>query len=123
MRPPAAPVQSRTSRTAPPRHGPSIILFGLTGALDATPSPYLVSMEGAWSYVICDSRPIRGAPPMIDLEYNDSNTSPLLKFLLSKREDQKFRIHRFIPHRPLKAVESNYGGSPGGRMGRLQGFG
>jgi LysR family transcriptional regulator, hca operon transcriptional activator len=40
------------------------------------------------------SRPIRGAPPMIDLMlgYSEANTSPLLKFLLSKVEDLKFRI-------------------------------
>ena len=42
--------------------------------------------------VVC--RPIRGAPPMIDLVlgYNEANTSPLLKFLLSKVEDLKFRV-------------------------------
>jgi LysR family hca operon transcriptional activator len=40
------------------------------------------------------SRPLRGAPPMIDLVlgYNEANTSPLLKFLLSKVEDLKFRV-------------------------------
>jgi LysR family hca operon transcriptional activator len=40
------------------------------------------------------SRPIRGTPPMIDLcmGYNASNRSPLLKFLLSKTEDLKFRV-------------------------------
>jgi LysR family hca operon transcriptional activator len=40
------------------------------------------------------SRPIRGAPPMIDLVlgYNQANASPLLKFLLSKVEDLKFRV-------------------------------
>lgn len=40
------------------------------------------------------SRPIRGAPPMIDLVlgYSEANTSPLLKFLLSKVEDLKFRV-------------------------------
>jgi LysR family transcriptional regulator, hca operon transcriptional activator len=40
------------------------------------------------------SRPIRGAPPMIDLVlgYNEANTSPQLKFLLSKVEDLKFRV-------------------------------
>lgn len=39
------------------------------------------------------SRPIRGVPAMIDLSlgYNTANTSPLLKFLLSKIEDLKFR--------------------------------
>jgi LysR family hca operon transcriptional activator len=42
------------------------------------------------------SRPIRGAPPMVDLVigYNESSTSPLLKFLLSKVEDLKFRVAR-----------------------------
>jgi LysR family hca operon transcriptional activator len=40
------------------------------------------------------SRPIRGAPPMIDLVlgYNEANTSPQLKFLLSKVDDLKFRV-------------------------------
>jgi LysR family hca operon transcriptional activator len=40
------------------------------------------------------SRPIRGAPPMIDLVlgYSEANTSPQLKFLLSKVEDLKFRV-------------------------------
>jgi LysR family transcriptional regulator, hca operon transcriptional activator len=40
------------------------------------------------------SRPIRGTPPMIDLVigYNEANTSPLLKFLLSKVDELKFRV-------------------------------
>jgi LysR family hca operon transcriptional activator len=40
------------------------------------------------------SRPIRGAPPMVDLVigYNEANTSPLLKFLLAKVDDLKFRV-------------------------------
>jgi LysR family hca operon transcriptional activator len=40
------------------------------------------------------SRPIRGAPPMIDLVlgYNEANTSPQLKFLLSKVDELKFRV-------------------------------
>jgi LysR family hca operon transcriptional activator len=40
------------------------------------------------------SRPIRGTPPMIDLVigYNTENTSPLLKFLLSKTEELKSRV-------------------------------
>jgi LysR family transcriptional regulator, hca operon transcriptional activator len=40
------------------------------------------------------SRPIRGTPPMIDLVlgYNEANTSPLLKFLLSKINELKFRV-------------------------------
>ena len=40
------------------------------------------------------SRPIRGAPPMTDLVlgYSEANTSPLLKFLLSKVEDLNFRV-------------------------------
>jgi LysR family transcriptional regulator, hca operon transcriptional activator len=40
------------------------------------------------------SRPLRGAPPMIDLVlgYNEANTSPLLKFLLTKVDDLKFRV-------------------------------
>jgi LysR family transcriptional regulator, hca operon transcriptional activator len=40
------------------------------------------------------SRPIRGTPPMIDLVigYNEANSSPLLKFLLSKVDELKFRV-------------------------------
>jgi LysR family hca operon transcriptional activator len=40
------------------------------------------------------SRPIRGAPPTVDLVigYNEANTSPLLKFILSKVDDLKFRV-------------------------------
>jgi LysR family hca operon transcriptional activator len=40
------------------------------------------------------SRPIRGTPPMIDLVigYNEANTSPLLKFLLTKVDELKFRV-------------------------------
>ena len=42
------------------------------------------------------SRPIQGAPPMVDLVvgYNEANTSPLLKFLLSKVDSLKFRVAR-----------------------------
>jgi LysR family transcriptional regulator, hca operon transcriptional activator len=42
------------------------------------------------------SRPIQGAPPMVDLVvgYNEANTSPLLKFLLSKVDALKFRVAR-----------------------------
>jgi LysR family hca operon transcriptional activator len=40
------------------------------------------------------SRPIRGAQPMIDLVlgYSEANTSPQLKFLLSKVDELKFRV-------------------------------
>jgi LysR family hca operon transcriptional activator len=40
------------------------------------------------------SRPIRGTPPMIDLVigYNEANSSPLLKFLLSKVDELKFQV-------------------------------
>jgi LysR family hca operon transcriptional activator len=40
------------------------------------------------------SRPLQGAPPMVDLVigYNEANTSPLLKFLLSKLDALKFRV-------------------------------
>jgi LysR family transcriptional regulator, hca operon transcriptional activator len=40
------------------------------------------------------SRPIRGTPPMIDLVigYNEANSSPLLKFLLTKIDELKFRV-------------------------------
>jgi LysR family hca operon transcriptional activator len=42
------------------------------------------------------SRPIQGAPPMVDLVigYNEANTSPLLKVLLSKVEELKFRVSK-----------------------------
>jgi LysR family hca operon transcriptional activator len=45
------------------------------------------------------SRPIQGAAPMIDLvlAYNKANTSPLLKFLISKSEDLKVRVSRTHP--------------------------
>jgi LysR family hca operon transcriptional activator len=40
------------------------------------------------------SRPLEGVPPTIDLAlgYNEANGSPLLRFLLSKIEDLKFRV-------------------------------
>jgi LysR family transcriptional regulator, hca operon transcriptional activator len=40
------------------------------------------------------SRPIQGAPPMVDLVigYHEANTSPLLKFLLSRLDELKFRV-------------------------------
>jgi LysR family hca operon transcriptional activator len=42
------------------------------------------------------SRPIQGAPPMVDLVigYNEANPSPLLKFLLSKVDELKFRVSK-----------------------------
>jgi LysR family hca operon transcriptional activator len=42
------------------------------------------------------SRPLDGAPPMIDLVlgYNQSNTSPLLKTLLGKLDQLKFRVEK-----------------------------
>jgi LysR family transcriptional regulator, hca operon transcriptional activator len=42
------------------------------------------------------SRPIQGAPAMVDLVlgYNEANTSPLLKFLLSKVDELKFRVSK-----------------------------
>ncbi|SHL29876.1 transcriptional regulator, LysR family [Bradyrhizobium lablabi] len=42
------------------------------------------------------SRPIQGAQPMVDLVigYNEANTSPLLKFLLSKVDELKFRVSK-----------------------------
>ncbi|HTO66333.1 MAG TPA: LysR family transcriptional regulator [Bradyrhizobium sp.] len=42
------------------------------------------------------TRPLQGAPPMVDLMigYNEANTSPLLKFLLSKVEEIKFQAMR-----------------------------
>ena len=42
------------------------------------------------------SRPIQGVPPMVDLVigYNEANTSPLLKFLLSKVDELKFRVSK-----------------------------
>ena len=40
------------------------------------------------------SRPIQGTPRMVDLVigYNEANTSPLLKFLLTKTDELKFRV-------------------------------
>jgi len=40
------------------------------------------------------SRPMRGTPPTVDLVvgYNEANTSPLLKFILTKVDDLKFRV-------------------------------
>lgn len=40
------------------------------------------------------SRPIRGAPPTVDLVigYNEANTSPLLKSILAKVDDLKLRV-------------------------------
>jgi LysR family hca operon transcriptional activator len=45
------------------------------------------------------SRPLTGVPPMIDLAlgYNEANTSPLLKTLLSKVDELKFRVARSRP--------------------------
>src|ERR1700682_2881851 len=42
------------------------------------------------------SRPIQGAPPMVDLVigYNEANTSPLLTFLLTKVDELKFRVSK-----------------------------
>jgi LysR family hca operon transcriptional activator len=42
------------------------------------------------------SRPIQGAPPMVDLVigYNEANKSPLLKFLLTKVDELKFRVSK-----------------------------
>src|ERR1700676_1084726 len=39
-------------------------------------------------------RPIQGVPPMVDLVvgYNEANTSPLLKFLLSRLDELKLRV-------------------------------
>ena len=42
------------------------------------------------------TRPLRDAPPMVDLVigYSETNTSPLLKFLLSKLDEIKFQVTR-----------------------------
>jgi LysR family hca operon transcriptional activator len=42
------------------------------------------------------SRPIQGAPPMVQLVlgYSAANTSPLLKYLLSKVDELKFRVSK-----------------------------
>jgi LysR family transcriptional regulator, hca operon transcriptional activator len=42
------------------------------------------------------SRPLDGAPPMIDLVlgYSQANPSPLLKTLLSKIDQLKFRVEK-----------------------------
>jgi LysR family hca operon transcriptional activator len=40
------------------------------------------------------TRPLQGVPPMVDLMigYNEANSSPLLKFLLSKVDEIKFQV-------------------------------
>jgi LysR family transcriptional regulator, hca operon transcriptional activator len=40
------------------------------------------------------SRPMQGVPPTVELVigYNEANTSPLLKFLLAKVDELKFRV-------------------------------
>jgi LysR family transcriptional regulator, hca operon transcriptional activator len=42
------------------------------------------------------TRPLQGPPPMVDLVagYNEANRSPLLKFLLSKVDELKFRVSK-----------------------------
>src|SRR5882757_5904024 len=42
------------------------------------------------------SRPIQGAPPMVDLVigYNEANNARLLKFILSKMDELKFRVSK-----------------------------
>src|SRR5712672_2370232 len=46
------------------------------------------------------SRPIQGAPPTVDLVigYNEANTLPMLKFLLSQLEELKFRVAKNDGH-------------------------
>ena len=52
------------------------------------------------------SRPMRGAPPMVDLVigYNEANTSPLLKIVLSKVDDLKFRVTTVVSRKVLAAA-------------------
>jgi len=42
------------------------------------------------------ARPIHGVAPMVELVigYNEANTSPLLKFLLSKVDEIKFQVSK-----------------------------
>jgi LysR family hca operon transcriptional activator len=67
----------------------AISLVASTGAIGLLP---LYSQNLLPKTVV--SRPIRGASPTVDLVigYNEANTSPLLKFILSKVDDLKFRV-------------------------------
>jgi hypothetical protein len=64
------------------------------------------------------SRPIRGTPPTVDLVigYSEANTSPLLKFVLTKVDDLKFELQRVAADNPITLVaaqrEDKFGNNP-----------
>ena len=87
--------------------------YGAQTGIDLTPDHEALNLSMAFSLMVSTggvclmplyvrnlmpnsvvSRPIRGAPPTIDLVlgYSEANTSPMLKFLLSRVEDLKFRV-------------------------------
>ena len=87
--------------------------YGASHSIDMTPDHEALNLATAISLVVSTdgiallplyarnllpptvvSRPVHGAPPLIDLSigYHEGNTSPLLRFLLSKVEDLKFRV-------------------------------
>jgi LysR family transcriptional regulator, hca operon transcriptional activator len=86
--------------------------FGARHGIDMTPDHEALNLAMAISLVVSTgglalmplyarnllpptvaSRPVHGAPPLIDLSlgYNEANGSPLMKYLLSKTEELKFR--------------------------------
>ncbi|WP_213738049.1 LysR family transcriptional regulator [Bradyrhizobium sp. dw_411] len=86
----------RTGITLKPKHqaeniAMAISLVASTGGVSLLP---LYAQNLLPKTVV--SRPIQGAPPMVDLVvgYNEANTSPLLKFLLTKVDALKFRVAR-----------------------------
>jgi LysR family transcriptional regulator, hca operon transcriptional activator len=86
----------RTGITLKPRHqaenlAMAISLVASTGGICLVP---LYAQNLLPKAVV--SRPIQGAPPTVDLVlgYHEANTSPLLKFLLSKVDELKFRVSK-----------------------------
>ncbi|WP_426441525.1 LysR family transcriptional regulator [Bradyrhizobium genosp. P] len=67
----------------------AISLVASTGGVSLLP---LYAQNLLPKTVVC--RPIRGAPPTVDLVigYNEANPSPLLKFILTKVDDLKSRV-------------------------------
>jgi LysR family hca operon transcriptional activator len=87
--------------------------YGAQTGIDLTPDHEALNLSMAFSLMVSTggvclmplyvrnlmpnsvvSRPIRGAPPTIDLVlgYSEANTSPMLKFLLSRVEDLRSRV-------------------------------
>ena len=92
--------------------------YGARHGIDMTPNHEALNLATAISLVVSTggialmplyarnllpptvvSRPVHGAPPLIDLSigYSVGNTSPLLRFLLSKVEDLKFKARAAGP--------------------------